>query len=117
MRYIRYLFLATMAVALIVIALANSQEVTLSVLPEGLAKATGYSWSIPLPLFVVVFGGILAGLLIGFFWEWLREHKHRAEASRKTGEVKKLEEELRRVKGVQAKEEGDEVLALLEEAS
>ena len=117
MRYIKYLFLATLAVALIVIALANSQIVTLKALPEGLAQATGYSWSIPLPLFVVVFAGILAGLLIGFFWEWLREHKHRSEASKKRSEVKKLEEEVRRLKGVQAKNEGDEVLALLDEAS
>ena len=117
MRYLRYLFLAALAVALIVIALANSQIVTLRALPETLAQATGYSWSIPLPLFVVVFAGILAGLLIGFFWEWLREHKHRAEASKKRGEVKKLEAEVRRLKGVQAKEEGDEVLALLDEAS
>ncbi len=117
MRYIKYLFLASLAVALIVIALANSQMVTLNALPAPLAEATGYSWSIPLPLFVVVFAGILAGLLIGFFWEWLREHKHRAEASKKRGEVKKLQEELRRLKGAQAKEQGDEVLALLDEAS
>ena len=30
-----------------------------------------------LPLFLVIFGGIVAGLLIGFVWEWFREHKHR----------------------------------------
>ncbi len=31
-----------------------------------------------LPLFLVIFAGILVGLLIGFVWEWFREAKHRS---------------------------------------
>lgn len=117
MRYIKYLFLAALAVSLVTLALANAGSVTLRLLPDVLAQASGMSWSIELPLFAVIFGGILAGLMIGFFWEWMREHKHRAEAARKRAEVQKLESELKRVKGQKAKEEGDEVLALLSEAS
>ncbi|MCV2894533.1 LapA family protein [Lentibacter sp. XHP0401] len=118
MRFIRYVFLAALAVCLVTIALANAQMVSLKLLPEALAQATGYSWAIELPLFVVVFIGILAGLLMGFVWEWMREHKHRAEAARRRGEVKKLENELKRVKGATAEtaKTGDEVLALLEKA-
>ncbi|RFP85760.1 LapA family protein [Rhodobacteraceae bacterium 63075] len=117
MRLIKYSFLAAVAVILMVLALANRGEVTLTVLPAPLASATGFSWAIELPLFVVIFGGVLAGLFIGFVWEWLREHKHRAEASRKRSEVQKLESELKRLKGQKARDEGDEVLALLDEAS
>ena len=119
MRYIRYAILAAIAVVLIVVALANRGTVTLNTLPEGLAAIPGMgalSYSIDLPLFVVIFGGVLAGLLLGFVWEWIREHKHRAEASRKQSEVKKLERELRRTKA-QRDEGKDEVLALLDEAS
>ena len=116
MRLIRYVFLAILAVCLITVALANSDVVTLKLLPEALAQATGYGFSIELPVFVVIFIGILAGLLMGFVWEWLREHKHRAEAARHRGEVKKLEGELKRIK-TGSEEHGDEVLALLEKAS
>ena len=115
MRFIWYMFLAVLAVCLIIVALANAQAVTLNLLPEALAQATGYGVSIELPLFVVIFMGILAGLLMGFVWEWLREHKHRAEAARRRGEVKKLEGELKRIQ-TGSEEQGDEVLALLEKA-
>lgn len=119
MRYIRYIFLGSLALVLVIIALANRTMVTLNSLPEAVASISGLGWlsvSLQVPLFVVIFAGIILGLIIGFAWEWLREHKHRAEAATKKGEVKKLERELRRVKG-QRDEGKDEVLALLDEAS
>lgn len=116
MRYIRYAFLAALAIVLVSVALANRDMVTLQLLPSGLADLIGMNRSIELPLFIVVFGGIVAGLLIGFVWEWLREHKHRAAAAQRQAEVKKLERELRRTK-VERDKDKDEVLALLDEAS
>ncbi|WP_136439551.1 LapA family protein [Pacificoceanicola onchidii] len=119
MRYIRYAFLAALAIVLVTLALANRQSVTLNTLPEGLRAFPGsgiVDYSIELPLFIVIFGGIVAGILLGFVWEWLREHKHRAEASRKTGEVKKLERELKKTQAERDKDK-DEVLALLDQAS
>ena len=116
MRYIRYAFLAVLAIALVSVALANRGMVTLTLLPSGLSDMAGMNRSIDLPLFIVIFGGIVAGLLIGFVWEWLREHKHRAAASQRGAEVKKLERELRRTKAERDKVKV-EVLALLEEAS
>ena len=62
----------------------------------------------------VVFLGIIAGLLIGFIWEWFREHKHRAEAGRAKREAKTLEREVKRMKRKEV-EGKDEVLALLED--
>ena len=113
MRYIRYLILAVIGVALIAVALANREPVALKLLPEGLARIAGMNQSIQLPLFLVIFGGVVAGVLIGFIWEWLREHKHRAEVTRKEREVGKLEREVKKLKG--EKNQGkDDVLALLD---
>ncbi|SDY35937.1 LapA family protein [Citreimonas salinaria] len=119
MRYIRYVFLAVLAVVLICLALANRAPVLLSTLPEGLSTMPGLGWaamSIELPLFLVIFAGIIAGLLIGFVWEWLREHKHRAEARHKEAELRKLQRELHRTQAERDKDK-DEVLALLDQSS
>ncbi|TNF59104.1 MAG: LapA family protein [Rhodobacteraceae bacterium] len=114
MRYIRYAFLASLALALMSVALANRGDVTLQLLPDGLSDLFGLNWRIEMPLFIVVFGSIVAGLVIGFVWEWLREHKHRAEAARKGREAKQLQREVSRLKTEKAGER-DEVLALLDD--
>ena len=113
MRYIRYGFLAALAIVLITVALANRAPVTLNLLPEGLTGFLGFSWTISLPLFLVIFGGIVAGILIGFIWEWMREHHHRAEASRARREAERLTREVEKLRGA-SPEKGDDVLALLE---
>jgi uncharacterized integral membrane protein len=113
MKLIRYAFWGLVAICLIVVGLANRGDVTLRAMPELLADIVGVSPDITLPLFVVIFLGVAAGLLIGFFWEWLREWKHRAEARDKGREVVQLKREMRRM--TTEKHEGkDEVLALLE---
>lgn len=114
MRYFRYAFLALLAIILMCLALANRSMVTLNTMPEGLPDPFGLAVSIELPLFVVILGGIVAGLIIGFYWEWMREYKHRAQASRKTREVRKLEREVTKLKGDKHKGK-DEVLALLDD--
>ncbi len=116
MRYIRYAFLATLGIVLISVSLANREAVELTLMPQAIADLVGVNFSISLPLFIVVLGSIVAGLVIGFLWEWLREHKHRADASAKTGEVRKLEREVKKLKKKQ-NEGKDEVLAILDEAS
>jgi len=114
MRYIKYLFLAVIGIALITVALANRGFVTLRLMPEGLGNLFGFTGQIQLPLFIVIFSGIVVGLLIGFVWEWLREHKHRATAARKAREVGQLNREVSRLK--EAPGQQDDVLALLEKA-
>ena len=114
MRYIRYAFMAVLAVVLVTVAIANRNLVTLHLLPEELATMTGLTLSISLPLFVVIFGAIIAGLLIGFFWEWMREYKHRSAASTHKREKEKLAREVDKLKTDKAKNDGDEVLALLD---
>jgi len=112
-RSLRYLFLAALGLVLLTVALANRAPVTLKALPEDLAAFTGFAWQIELPLFIVIFGGIIAGLLIGFVWEWFREMKHRSTASRKTREVARLERELAVMKDSQSVPK-DDILAILD---
>ncbi|SMY08485.1 lipopolysaccharide assembly protein LapA domain-containing protein [Flavimaricola marinus] len=116
MKIIRYAFWAIIAICLITVGLANRGAVTLRAMPEVLGNLVGVSPDITLPLYVVIFLGVAAGLLIGFFWEWLREYKHRAEAREKGREVTQLRREVGRLK-TQKHEGKDEVLALLEDAS
>ena len=112
-RYLRYLLLVLLGIALLTIALANRDSVELNLLPDDLAALLGLDLRLQLPLFLVIFAGILAGLAIGFVWEWVREMKHRSTASTKTREVRKLERELAVLKD-QTALPGDDVLALLD---
>ncbi|GFE63094.1 LapA family protein [Litoreibacter roseus] len=115
MRYVKYLFLALVAICLVVVALANRDSVNVQVLPPELSAYLGQPFSYTLPLYLIIFISIVVGLLIGFVWEWLREHKHRAEARAQRREKEKL---AREVKGLKRRtnEGKDDVLALLDDA-
>ena len=116
MRYIRYACIATFAVALIAVALANREVVSLRLVPTEVSGWFAMTPAMEMPLFIVIFGSIVVGLLVGFVWEWIREHNQRAEAARQAREMRRLQREVARLKG--EKHEGkDEVLALLDEAS
>jgi len=113
-RVLRYILLSALAICLLVVALANRAPVVVKALPDSMQAFAGIGWQMELPLFVVIFGGIIAGILIGFVWEWLREHKHRSTASVKTKEVAKLERELAVMRDTKPETQQDDVLALLE---
>ncbi|MDP7150794.1 MAG: LapA family protein [Paracoccaceae bacterium] len=115
MRYIRYGFMAILGVALVAVAFGNRDSVMLRLLPDELSGVVGFSWSVELPLFIVVFASIIFGLVIGFIWEWIREAGLRGEAARHRHEVGQLKREVRKLK-TEPTEPQDEVLALLEDA-
>lgn len=111
MTFLRYLFLGALGLVLLVLALANRAPVTLRLLPEDIGAYLGLRAGFTAPLFVVFFLAMTLGLLIGFFWEWLREHKHRAEARHERVERERLERELSRTR---ARTDEDDVLALID---
>ena len=113
MRYIRYLFLSVIAVVLITVALANRDLVTLRLMPDELAAVVGLTGTITVPLFLVIFAGIVVGLLIGFVWEYLREYKYRSALSKTGREATKLEREVKRLKST-GNDGKDDILALIE---
>lgn len=112
-RALRLAVLGLIALLLFVVALANRAAVSLKLLPDDIANLLGRNWQIDLPLFVVVFAGVALGLLIGFLWEWLREHKHRADVSVKSRELARMERELAALRDAKGQPQ-DEVLALLD---
>jgi lipopolysaccharide assembly protein A len=113
-RYLRLLFVVLVGLCLLTVALANRAPVEVRLLPGDLAALTGVTWAIELPLFLIIFGGIIAGVLIGFVWEWFREYGYRANASAKSREVARLERELAVLKDATSVPQQDDVLALLE---
>ena len=115
-RYLRYLFLAALGLVLITVALANRGDVTLALVPDEVASFLGFAPTLAMPLFLVIFASIIAGVLIGFIWEWLREHKHRAEATNERRERKRLEHEMAQLAGPKESRE-DDVLAILDQKS
>lgn len=113
MRQIKLLFLGLLMVAIVILALANRDAVTLHLLPEGLSHIVPVSLEVP--LFIVILASILMGLLIGYILEYLREHKYRRFGSQKSREASRLEREVKALKKKHLSEE-DEVLAILDDA-
>ncbi|WP_333830714.1 lipopolysaccharide assembly protein LapA domain-containing protein [Pararhodobacter sp.] len=116
MTYLRYAFLAIIVAIAVTVALANRAPVTLSLWPESVASVVGASYTLTLPLFLVVGAAVGLGLVLGLVWEWLRERGQRVEAARARREL----ERLRMAQGVPqdapaVQPRRDEVLAILEE--
>ncbi|MEJ8561208.1 LapA family protein [Yoonia sp. GPGPB17] len=115
MKTIRYAFWAVIGLCLILIGLANRDMVTVRAMPEALGDLLGLSPDMQLPLFVVIFISVGAGLMIGFLWEWVREHRIRSDARGKAREVETLRREVDQLRGAAAGAKSeDDVLALLE---
>lgn len=116
LRYIKYLFLVTVAVALVVLALANRGSVTLNLLPTDFAIWMGLDLSVELPLFLVILAGVVTGLLVGFVWEWLREHRHRSAAVSNRREAERLKQEVSALRGPGTpRSDSEEILALVDD--
>ncbi len=112
MRYIRYGILAALAIVMVIIAIANRGPITLRLLPEELSGLFGFSWETTAPVFVVLLVAVMFGVVLGFVWEWVREHKYRRDAVVERNTRQQLEREIETT-GRPAKA-GDDVLALLE---
>ena len=113
MRYVKFAFLALVALTLVTVALANRAMIELKLLPAAVSELFGFQERIAMPLYVVIFGGIVAGIVIGFVWEWLREYRIRREAERRRREVNRLARENDRLRA-EVHEGEDDVLALLD---
>ena len=115
MKTIRYSFWAIVGLLLILVGLANREMVTVRAMPEAISDLLGVSPDIAVPLFIIIFISVGVGLMIGFLWEWVREHRMRVEARAKAREAAALRREVDQLKGAAAGAKNeDDVLALLE---
>ncbi|MEF9603391.1 LapA family protein, partial [Paracoccus sp. PXZ] len=94
MRAIRIFFFVILAIVLMLLAAANRELVTVSLMPEALAQFTGGRWSLTMPAFVALFLAMVFGVLVGLVWEWLREAHLRAESSRRAQDLAQLQREV-----------------------
>ncbi len=113
MQIIRWAFLGAVGIVLMFLAVANRDPVTLRLVPDDLAGLVPVPGPVSVPVFLVIFAGILFGLVIGFLWEWMRERKHRMEATKRRHEVARLENEVHGLRKEKAVDK-DEILALLD---
>ncbi|MCJ1899513.1 MULTISPECIES: LapA family protein [Paracoccus] len=115
MRTIRVFFLVILAIVLMLLAAANRQLVTVSLVPEALAQFAGGRWSLTMPAFVALFLAMVFGVLVGLVWEWLRESHLRAESSRRAHDLAQLQREVGDLRRTHAAPR-DDVLAILDES-
>ena len=115
MKTLKYVFWAIVAVALVLVGLAYRDATTLHAMPTAFAYLFGISPQITLPLFIVIFLAVGAGLLLGLVWEWIREYPERVEARARAREIERLRAEVTQLRAVSASpQKGDDVLALLD---
>ena len=116
MRYIRYIFMACLAIILITVAITNRTMTELALLPADLSALIGFNLSFATPVFVVFFAGTIFGVVVGFIWEWIRERKHRVQLSETSRELRRKERQLKKLKDDKYKDQ-DDVLALIDDAA
>ncbi len=109
MRTIKLILLGIILLGIVVLAVANREVVTVRLLPEGLERLMP-GLAVDLPLFVVSLLSIVTGMVIGYLFEWLREHRYRRRAAEKEREAARLSREVANMRKDQPK---DDVLALL----
>ncbi|MGG7565311.1 LapA family protein [Rhodovulum sp. DZ06] len=109
MRLLKILFLALVAIALVVLAVANRASATLNLLPVDIDL--GFPTSFTMPLFVWLFAALFLGVIVGLVLEALRESYHRKNERAYKREAAKLDREVKRL-ARKAGEEDDDILGI-----
>ena len=85
------LILVPLAIVLIVFAVANRELVTVSLDPF---ESVPPAWSVRVPLFVLIFGFLIGGVVLGGFAAWLRQSRHRRASRDLRAEIAALRREI-----------------------
>lgn len=113
MRYVRVTILVILGLALFLIAFANRAPVELRLIPEELANLWQGGNAVTLPLFIVILGSVVVGVIIGFIWEWLREHRYRSGLKSNSRELTRLRREVEAIKS-RPEDQTDEIARILD---
>jgi uncharacterized integral membrane protein len=87
------LILVPLTIVIVAFAVANRQRVIISLDPFGSGQDAAFTTR-PLPLFLVLFGVLILGVVIGGVAGWLRHGGYKRTASRLDQEVVRLRAEL-----------------------
>jgi uncharacterized integral membrane protein len=90
-----YLILLPIAVIVLVFAVANRHRVTLSLDPFGAASP---SFSLEVPLFLLMFAVLMIGIIIGGVASWFNQARHRKAARRARDEMERYRAETERLR-------------------
>nr|WP_321445907.1 LapA family protein [uncultured Cohaesibacter sp.] len=89
-RLFQLLILVPVGIVLVSLAVANRHSVNLALDPFS-PEQPALDFSVP--LYVVMFGSLLAGILIGGFMAWMKQGRHRRTAREKRYEARKWRNE------------------------
>jgi uncharacterized integral membrane protein len=89
-RLFQFLVLLPFAIAFVSLAVANRHVVSLVLAPFSPDKP---AFAVNVPLFGVIFGALLCGILIGGVMAWLKQGRHRKAARVNRYEAKKWRNE------------------------
>lgn len=93
-RFIAALVFVPLAAVLVLFSVANRAPVSISLDPFAPEAPT---LSLQLPLFVIIIGSMMLGVLIGGFADWVSQGRYRREARRRRAEVQRLTAERERL--------------------
>lgn len=94
-KFVTALVLVPLAIVVVALAVANRQSVVVSFDPFNQAHP---AFALPLPLYALVLGLVIGGVLVGGVAAWLRQGKWRRAARLAQGEARELRAELDRLK-------------------
>ena len=89
-RLFQFLVLLPVGIVLVSLAVANRHSVKLALDPFS-PEQPALDFSVP--LYIVMFGALLVGILIGGFMAWLKQGRHRRTAREKRYEAQKWRNE------------------------
>lgn len=90
LRFIKLVVLVPVAVALVVLSVANRHLVTLALNPF---RPDDPVLSLSLPLFVLVFAALILGVVVGSLVTWFAQGRYRKQAREEAHEARKWREE------------------------
>jgi uncharacterized integral membrane protein len=102
-RLVQILIYLPLAIILIVLSVANRHSVTISLDPF---NGTEPALSVTLPLFLIIFGALFIGVIVGGVAAWFTQGKWRKRARRSRSEATQFRNRLDETERKQAEDSG-----------
>lgn len=115
MRILKYLLLVLLAVAAVLLAIANRGPVELHVWPDGMPLPEPMaSWpnDFEMPIYLAMLAAVFVGVVVGLLLELVRERGHRREERRYRAEAGRLYRENKELRARLGEDPEDDVLGL-----